>query len=68
MFQYIRDNLIDEAYRNPAIYTRDGKASVTFALPDNMTTWLVDAIAITTDTKLGTAATEFVTSQDVIVE
>lgn len=68
MFGYIRDQLVDQAYRNPSIITKDGQATVTFTLPDNMTTWLIDAIGVTKETQLGTATSEFVTQQDIIVE
>jgi uncharacterized protein YfaS (alpha-2-macroglobulin family) len=68
MFTYIRDELLDQAYRNPSIKTKNGSAQVSFTLPDNMTTWLVDVVGITKDTKLGTTSHEFMTQQDVIVE
>lgn len=68
MFSYIREDLPDAAFRSGAIYTRNGKAEVTFIAPENLTTWLIDTIAITKDTRLGTASTGFVVKKDLIIE
>jgi len=57
MFSYIRDDLKDAAFRSGAVYTKAGTAEVTFTAPENLTTWLVDTIAISADTRLGTAST-----------
>ena len=68
MFSYIRDDLKDAAFWSGAVYTKDGLAQISFIAPENLTTWLVDAIGITTDTRLGTATTGFVVKKDLIIE
>ena len=44
-----------------------GKASITFTLPDNLTTWQAEALGITKDTKVGVAYEEFMTKKDLMV-
>lgn len=68
MFGYIRDNLPDAAFWSGAVYTTNGKATVSFVAPDNVTTWLVDVIGISKDTKLWTTTTWFVVKKDLIIE
>src|SRR5690606_4990176 len=68
MFSYIRDDLKDAAFRSGAIYTKGGKAEVSFVAPENITTWLIDAVGITTDTRLGTTTNTFVVTKDLIIE
>lgn len=68
MFSYIRDDLRDAAFLSGAVYTNSGRAQITFIAPENLTTWLIDAIGITTDTRLGTATTGFVVKKDLIIE
>jgi uncharacterized protein YfaS (alpha-2-macroglobulin family) len=56
------------AYWNPAITTdKNGQAKVLFRLPDKLATWQVLAEGVTADTKVGTAATDLVVSQDLTV-
>jgi len=50
------------------VYTKDGEARISFIAPENLTTWLVDAIGISMDTKLGTKTSEFVVKKDLIIE
>ncbi|TEU13167.1 MAG: hypothetical protein E3J21_19340, partial [Anaerolineales bacterium] len=53
------------AYWNPAVVTdEDGRARVSFRLPDRLTTWRVLAQGVTVDTRVGTAAADLVVSQD----
>jgi hypothetical protein len=68
MFSYIRDDLKDAAFRSGAIYTKGGKAEVSFVAPENITTWLIDVVGITTDTRLGTTTNTFVVTKDLIIE
>lgn len=68
MFSYIRDDLKDTAFWSWAVYTKDGEARISFIAPENLTTWLVDAIGISMDTKLGTKTSEFVVKKDLIIE
>jgi hypothetical protein len=44
-----------------------GNASVSFILPDNLTTWQAEAVGITKDTKLGVGYGEFVSKKDLMV-
>jgi uncharacterized protein YfaS (alpha-2-macroglobulin family) len=56
------------AYWKPNIMTdATGRATVTFTLPDNLTTWQAEAVAVTTDTKVGAAYREFTTNKTVMV-
>lgn len=68
IFTYIREQFLDQARRDPSIYTVDGKAEVSFTLPDNMTTWVVDAVAISNDLHLGATQQEFTVKQALILE
>ncbi|MFL6257097.1 MAG: alpha-2-macroglobulin family protein, partial [Pyrinomonadaceae bacterium] len=45
----------------------DGKATVKFELPDNLTTWRATARAVTADTKVGVAVSKVVERKDVII-
>ncbi len=63
-----RDRFKDTGYWNAKIKTSgDGTATVTFTLPDNLTSWRVTAIAITSDTKVGRGQTSFVTKKDLMI-
>lgn len=44
-----------------------GRASVTFKLPDNLTTWQVEAVGMTLDTKVGASYQEFSTKKLLMV-
>ncbi|MEI7462862.1 MAG: alpha-2-macroglobulin family protein [Candidatus Taylorbacteria bacterium] len=56
------------AYWNPDIITdRSGNASITFTLPDNLTTWQAEMIGITSDVLLGAAYKEFTTNKDLMI-
>ena len=68
MFSYIRNDLKDSAFWSGAIYTQDGKATVRFTLPENMTTRTLDAIGITVDSRLGTTTEEIIAKKPLIVE
>ena len=58
----------DTAYWNPAVHTdSSGRAQISFKLPDNLTTWVVAAVAATGDTKVGQVTGEIVVTKDVIV-
>lgn len=59
----------DAAYWNPSVKTgSNGKASVTFKLPDNLTTWVISAVAATTDTKVGQAKSELLVTKDIFIQ
>lgn len=67
-FSIIRDDFEDIAYWKGAIYTTWGKADISFQVPENLTTWVIDAIGISKDTKLGTTQTLFNVTKDLIIE
>ena len=45
----------------------DGKATVSFKLPDNLTTWRATARAVTADTRVGSAVQKTIARKDVIM-
>lgn len=58
----------DTAYWNPSVRTdSSGKAKVSFVLPDNLTSWVLAAVASTTDTKVGQTTSEVTVTKDIIV-
>ncbi len=58
----------DSAYWNPRITTdHNGQAKVTFTLPDNLTTWVMNAVGSTRDTKVGDAMKEISVQKDIVV-
>ena len=64
----VRGQFKDTAYWNGAIVTgSDGTAQVTVKLPDNLTTWVVDARGITADSRVGEGKLEVVTSRPLLV-
>jgi hypothetical protein len=64
----VRKIFKDTAFWQPALVTgADGKATVKFELPDNLTTWRATARAVTADTKVGVAVTKVVERKDVII-
>ena len=57
----------DVAYWNPRVRTgNDGKATVTFSVPDNLTTWVVNGVGVTTETQVGEARRELVVNKPVV--
>lgn len=63
-----RDTFKDTAYWNPTIMTNEqGVASVSFVLPDNLTTWKLLAIAHTKESLFGAKDTEIIETKRVIV-
>ncbi|HWS53040.1 MAG TPA: MG2 domain-containing protein [Pyrinomonadaceae bacterium] len=64
----VRKIFKDTAFWQPAIVTgADGKATVRFELPDNLTTWRATARAVTADTRVGVAVSRVVERKDVII-
>jgi len=65
---FIRSNFADTAYWNPTVRTgTDGKAQVAVKLPDNLTTWRMQARGITTDTLVGVADVDILSTLDLLV-
>ncbi len=63
-----RGEFKDTAFWQANVITdSNGKAQVKFKLPDNLTTWQVESVGVTKDTKLGVAYGEFMTQKNVMV-
>lgn len=64
----IRKEFKDTAYWQPSAVTgSDGRATVKFRLPDNLTTWRATARAVTSDTKVGVSNSKVISRKDVIL-
>ena len=64
----IRKEFKDTAFWQSDLVTgADGKATVQFKLPDNLTTWRATARAVTADTKVGSAVQKVLSRKDVIM-
>jgi len=64
----IRKEFKDTAFWQPDVVTGgDGKATVEFKLPDNLTTWRATARAVTADTRVGSAVQKTIARKDVIM-
>ena len=65
----IRKNFPDTAYWNATIQTdAEGKASITVTLPDNLTTWRVDARAVADETRVGQTTTDILSNKPLMVQ
>jgi uncharacterized protein YfaS (alpha-2-macroglobulin family) len=64
----VRTAFPDVAYWNAAVTTgTDGEARVEVTLPDNLTTWTMDARAITADTLVGQSKSDVIATKDLLV-
>ena len=64
----VRRNLRDTAAWLPVVRTDEkGEARVRFALPENLTTWIVTARGISRDTRAGTVRERFLATRDLVV-
>jgi hypothetical protein len=64
----VRQEFPDTAFWEAHVETGpSGEAQVSFELPDSLTTWVVDARAVTADTQVGQATTELVVSKPLLV-
>src|SRR5260370_31674634 len=64
----IRREFKDTAFWQSDVVTGGhGKATVSFKLPDNLTTWRATARAVTTDTRVGSAGEKTIARKDVIM-
>lgn len=50
------------------VTNQQGVAQVTFTLPDNLTTWQLEAVAVTKDTKVGAGYHDFLGRKDVLIQ
>ncbi len=64
----VRSRFADTAFWDPTVRTgKDGKAQVTVELPDNLTTWRMQAKGITADTLVGQTNVDILSSLDLLV-
>jgi uncharacterized protein YfaS (alpha-2-macroglobulin family) len=64
----VRRDVPDTAYWNPAVLTdKDGLATVTVKLPDNLTTWRMTARSLTADTRVGQGDQDLVASKPLLI-
>jgi len=64
----VRSNFVDTAYWNAHVKTGgDGKASVSFDLPDNLTTWVAMVRSASKETDVGQNTGEFKTHKDFLI-
>ena len=64
----LRKKFYDLAFWDAAIITTGGKAELEFELPDNLTTWMIDAIAVSHKSQLGTERMTFKVNQPLLIE
>jgi uncharacterized protein YfaS (alpha-2-macroglobulin family) len=65
---FIRTNFADTAFWDPVVRTdSDGRAQVEVKLPDNLTTWRMQARGITADTLVGRTDVDVLSTLDVLV-
>ena len=63
-----RGEFKDTAFWQGVVRTsKDGKAEISFKLPDNLTTWQIESVGLTRDTKVGAGYREFKTQKNVMV-
>jgi uncharacterized protein YfaS (alpha-2-macroglobulin family) len=56
-----REKFRDTAFWNATVNTdSEGKAKLSFVLPDNLTSWRITAVALTEDSKFGQSTTNFI--------
>ncbi|MBN1430418.1 MAG: Ig-like domain-containing protein [Anaerolineae bacterium] len=64
----IRSEFKDTAYWRASIRTNaDGLAEVTIPLPDNLTTWRLDARAVTLDTRVGQTTVDVIATKPLLI-
>jgi uncharacterized protein YfaS (alpha-2-macroglobulin family) len=64
----IRSEFADTAYWNALVTTgADGRASVQVKLPDNLTTWVMRAVGLTADTRVGEGTNDLVATKPLLI-
>ncbi|MFN2169394.1 MAG: alpha-2-macroglobulin family protein, partial [Anaerolineae bacterium] len=64
----VRTRFADTAFWDPVVRTgKDGKAQVSVQLPDNLTTWRMQARGITASTNVGRADVDILSTLDLLV-
>lgn len=65
----VRGNFQDTAFWNATVTTgADGKAQISFDLPDNLTSWNILAVGETKDTIVGSAESKIITRRELMAE
>jgi uncharacterized protein YfaS (alpha-2-macroglobulin family) len=65
---FVRSRFADTAYWNPTVVTdRNGEATLTVTLPDNLTTWRMEARGLTAATQAGRQTNDIVATQPLLV-
>lgn len=65
----VRENFKDTAiFKAQVVTDKDGKAQVTFTLPENLTTWHADVRAVTEESRVGEGSTEIQTNKPLYVQ
>ena len=64
----VRDQFEDTGYWQADIITdQNGEASITFSLPDNLTTWQADARGITVESEVGEGTAAVISTKDFLI-
>jgi len=64
----IRSNFLDTAYWSPSVVTGDdGRATVSFTWPDNLTTWRATGVGVTVDGDIGKGSGSTLVTKDFLV-
>ena len=64
----VRENFADTAYWNPVVTTdANGQARIEIALPDNLTTWVLRGVGITSATQVGEGTVELVATKPLLI-
>lgn len=67
-FLEVRGDFRDTAYWNGTVTTdANGEASVSITLPDNLTTWRLDARGVSKDTLVGQSIVDIVSTKDLLI-
>jgi uncharacterized protein YfaS (alpha-2-macroglobulin family) len=67
-FTEVRSNFLDTAYWKADVVTdQNGEGTVSVTLPDNLTTWRLDARGVTADTLVGQTTVDVVASKPLLI-
>ncbi|MCC7357984.1 MAG: Ig-like domain-containing protein [Anaerolineales bacterium] len=67
-FAEVRSNFLDTAFWQADLVTdANGRAALTVTLPDNLTTWRLDARGLTADTLVGQSTVDIVASKPLLI-
>ncbi|MGH2522043.1 MAG: alpha-2-macroglobulin family protein, partial [Anaerolineales bacterium] len=67
-FDEVRSQFLDTAFWKADVVTgQNGEASISVTLPDNLTTWRLDARGLTADTLVGQSTVDIVATKDLLI-